>query len=129
MNFRTFLMCLAASAFFFGCETDHYYDQLVQNDSSHPLTLHFHGEAAESFGDSVLVPRSESHTLYSFHKFGANPEGISCAPNLDSIEVVHPDGKIFQGNFLEENNWTSKVDGKRTVVQTCTFHFSDSDFN
>lgn len=129
MKIRTFCLSLLAVLFLAGCETDHYYDQVVQNDSSHPLTLIFHGAAANDFGDSIVVPQHESKTLYTFHKLGAIPEGLSCLPNLDSIEVIHPAGKSFLGNFLEEGNWTSQVEGKRTVMQTCTFRFSDADFN
>lgn len=123
--FFSLLGCLALVA----CETDHTYEQFIQNDAPEAVTFEFYGNDSLDFGSSLEIAPNAKVNVRTFTKFGAQPDGLSCLPTLDSVQVISASGKNLTKDFLHEDNWVSEVEGKRSVFQQCTFSFSNVDLN
>lgn len=113
--------------FLMGCETDHYYTQYIDNQSSETLTFYFTGTDTSYYGDSTTVSPGERKSVYEFYKLGAQPDGMDCVVISDSFNVSVTNGMELTKDFSSEDAWETEVSGKRTVKQTCTFLITDSD--
>lgn len=108
-----------------GCETDHYLTMNVNNQSSETIVLRFHN--APDLPDSLALAPGEEKEVYSFYKRGAQPEGMECRLLADSVSSSTSGGKSLAKDMLDDSQWDSQVEGKRTVTQVCTFTITDAD--
>ena len=127
MKLTAILLVLAAATSFMGCETDHYYSQFIDNQSSQEIVFHFSGTNVGNFGDSITVPPGERMEIFQFRKWGASPEGLECAIPADSVYAVVANGKELVKNVTAESEWSSETTGKRTTIQECTFLIKEQD--
>lgn len=121
------LSTLFCMLFLMSCETDHYYTQYIDNQSTETLTFHFNGSDTGYYGDSITVSPGERKSAYDFYKLGAQPDGIECVVVNNSFAVSVSNGMELLKDFSSEGAWETEISGKRTVMQTCTFSVTDAD--